>query len=129
LRGLAHDQEGTSQIGQEPQDGGIKCGARSLGHVRELSQKLWDDSLRSGGSNGEGGCSTRRTNPEANIGKILDHLKQLREQYLAYVDAHGERLQARFRENRQHRDEAVATMDQLESEIIELLNKSEGAEE
>lgn len=129
MRGLKHEQEGTPQIGQEPQDSGTECRTGSLGYVREPSQELQHDPLGTGRSDGEGRCPGRSVNPEASLGKILDHLKQLREQYLAYVDAHGERLQARFRENRKHRLEAVETMDQLEVEIIELLKKAEVTEE
>lgn len=54
------------------------------------------------------------------LGKILRQLRSLQEAHLAYVNAHGERLEARLQENRVHKNQVMEEMKELEQEVIKL---------
>ena len=64
----------------------------------------------------------------ADIGKMLRQLKQIRQAHLAYVEAHGQRLEARLKENREHYQKILEEIDDLEDELTKLLGQFEEVE-
>lgn len=67
-------------------------------------------------SNGQDSAEGYR---EGNLGGIVSQLRELRDQHLAFVDAHTERLKARLADDEQHRKEIIEKMNQLECQIRE----------
>ena len=59
------------------------------------------------------------------LGGIHRPVKQLQAQHLAYVEAHGQRLEARLQENRQHKNQILEEITQLEQELIGLIEEAE----
>ena len=61
----------------------------------------------------------------ARLGGIYSRLKQLQAQHLAYVDAHGQRLEARLQENRQHKTQVLREISVLEKELLQLIEEAQ----
>lgn len=59
------------------------------------------------------------------LGGIHRRVKQLQAQHLAYVEAHGQRLEARLQENREHKSQILEEITELEQELVELMNEAE----
>ncbi|GET38186.1 hypothetical protein MiSe_29400 [Microseira wollei NIES-4236] len=93
--------------------------ARSLSGTDEYKSERIDRAL------GEGHGRKRGT---ANIGKMLRQLRQIRQAHLAYVEAHGQRLEARLKENREHHQKILGEINDLEDELTKLLEEFEEEE-
>lgn len=56
-------------------------------------------------------------------------MRELRDEHLAFVDAHSNRLKARLADDEQHRKQITKKMDLLERQIMQFLEEpSEGEE-
>jgi hypothetical protein len=96
--------------------------SRRLGIIAEHSRSDWNDANENVDSPSEGQLATTdEFTREAIIGGILRQLRQLQETHLAYIEAHGERLEARLADNRKHKQQVIRNMEELEKEIHKLL--------
>ncbi|WP_226580940.1 hypothetical protein [Microseira wollei] len=59
---------------------------------------------------------------------MLRQLRQIRQAHLAYVEAHGQRLEARLKENREHHQKILGEINDLEDELTKLLEEFEEEE-
>lgn len=59
------------------------------------------------------------------FGGMLRQLRRLQQAHLAYVEAHGDRLEKRLQENREHKQQVIDDMERLERQIVELMEKEE----
>lgn len=101
-----------------------ECDADSIQHpeVRSLSRFDEHEPERTDRTLGEEFGGERRT---PNIGKMLRQLKQIRQAHLAYVEAHGQRLETRLKENREHHQKILEEINDLEDELTKLLGQFE----
>ena len=96
--------------------------SQRLGSVAEDSRSHWNDTNENADISSEGRIATTdEFTREAIIGGILRQLRQLQEAHLAYVEAHGERLEARLADNRKHKQQIISDMEELEKGIRKLL--------
>lgn len=65
----------------------------------------------------------------ARLGGIRGQLRQLQAEHLAYVEAHGQRLEQRLQENRQHKTKVLADIAALEKELGELIDEAKSKAE
>ncbi|MEL7039820.1 MAG: hypothetical protein AAFO04_30120, partial [Cyanobacteria bacterium J06592_8] len=63
------------------------------------------------------------------FGGIRSQLKQLQADHLAYVEAHGQRLEARLQENRKHKSKVLADIEVLQKELDDLIAEAEAEAE
>jgi len=75
------------------------------------------------------GQRSGRKRGAADIGKMLRQLRQIRQTHLAYVEAHGQRLETRLKENREHHQKILGEMDRLEDELTKLIEQFKEEEE
>lgn len=73
-------------------------------------------------------CSGENIVEQANggnisLGKILDRLKRLESEYLAYVGEHQERLETRLEESKRRETQFRQDIRQLEQDIKQLMSK------
>jgi hypothetical protein len=90
------------------------------GTARPTIKNNEDQSKRGDRAMGE---TDRREARSEGTGGILNQLRRLQEEHLEYVDAHGQRLQQRLQENREHRQKIVKEMKALEDELLRLLDE------
>lgn len=96
--------------------------SQRLGSVAEDSRSHWNDTNENADISSEGRIATTdEFTREAIIGGILRQLRQLQEAHLAYIEAHGERLEARLADNRKHKQQIISDMEELEKGIRKLL--------
>lgn len=58
------------------------------------------------------------------LGKILDQLQEIQREHIEYVEAHGDRLIQRLRENHDHKSKILGKMSALEEEVVRILDGS-----
>lgn len=96
--------------------------SQRLGSLAEHSRSNWNDPNENADSPSEGQLATTdEFTREAIIGGILRQLRQLQNAHLAYIEAHGQRLEARLAENRKHKQQTIRDMEELEKGIHKLL--------
>jgi hypothetical protein len=101
-------------------------GAEGLGGSSDSSEINRDESHQNANRSGTGDASSSQGfTREDIIGGILRQLRSLQEAHLAYVNAHGDRLEARLAENRQHKQTILQDMEDLEGEVNKLLTLEE----
>lgn len=101
-------------------------GAEGLGGSSDSSEINRDESNQNVDRSGTGNASgSQGFTREDIIGGILRQLRSLQEAHLAYVNAHGDRLESRLAENRQHKQSILQDMEDLEGEINKLLTLEE----
>ncbi len=106
-------QEGTAQVGQIKENGKPECRTPSVGASGGKGARDGTDSLGFSGNAGDRG-------KHETVGGILRQLKQTKESYLEYVNAHTERLKLRLAEDETQRKQLMDDIARLESEICEL---------
>ncbi len=77
------------------------------------------------GSDRTMGQSQRPESRTSRLKGVLRQIKQLQSEHLAYVNAHGQRLEQRLQENREHKEKILGEIADLEKELNELLEEAE----
>lgn len=77
------------------------------------------------GSDRAVGESQRSESGASRLKGVLRQIKQLQSEHLAYVNAHGQRLEQRLQENREHKEKIMGEIAELEEELNELLIEAE----
>lgn len=70
--------------------------------------------------------------PESRAGclkGVLRQIKQLQSEHLAYVSSHGQRLEQRLQENREHKEKILGEIADLEQKLNQLLAEAESQTE
>lgn len=121
MEGKSH-MTGNDRLTQQRNQRDTADESQRLGSVAEDSRSHWNDTNENADISSEGRIATTdEFTREAIIGGILRQLRQLQEAHLAYVEAHGERLEARLADNRKHKQQIISDMEELEKGIRKLL--------
>ena len=97
-------------------------GCGRLGSVADESEEIgaYPYSIFDPNSEGE---NCNRDGRNGGFGGILRQLRELRDEHLAFVDAHSERLRTRLAEDERHRKQIISKMALLERQIVQLLTE------
>ena len=93
------------------------------GHLGETDEHLTLGSDRAVGQD------ERPESRASRLKGVLRQIKQLQSEHLAYVNAHGQRLEQRLLENREHKEKILGEIADLEQELNQLLAEAESQTE
>lgn len=115
------NDDARSDLRREENQSQYHTNPSNSGEINKVSQSVTHESIRSDRTLGETNGWKFRA---ARLGGIQRQLRQLQSQHLAYVEAHGQRLEARLQENRQHKTIILAEIAALEKELSELITEA-----
>lgn len=69
------------------------------------------------------GSSNRCQSRPGGVGGILNQLRRLQSDYLAYIETHGQHLKRSLQENHEHKQKVLTELEVLENELLDLLEK------
>lgn len=120
------DENAQSLLRGEKAQGQYHVDTQSESNFVEKSSTPENQSIRSDRALASG---TERKLRVKRLGGIRSQLKQLQADHLAYVEAHGQRLEARLQENRKHKSKVLADIEVLQKELDDLIAEAEAEAE